>query len=72
MLVPPPPRRGRIITRRMGGGGDVVIHEHGVIIAGAEQAIEDFLDGREIDRRLADPANQVDIPWEDVKARRGL
>jgi hypothetical protein len=72
VLAPTTRRRGRISTSRTLRGLDVVIHEHGVIIAGTEAAIEDFLDGREIDQRLADPANRVDIPWEDVKARRGL
>ncbi len=50
----------------------VVIHEHGVLISGSRQAMEDYVDGREIDRRLADPENQRRIPWAEVKARRGL
>ncbi len=51
---------------------DVVIHEHGVLISGSRQAMEDYVDGREIYRRLADPDNQRRVPWAEVKARRGL
>jgi hypothetical protein len=49
-----------------------VVHQHGVAISGPEDLVEDFLDGQEIDRRLADPANQQRIPWSELKARRGL
>jgi hypothetical protein len=48
------------------------VQAHGVAIVGTPAAVEDYLDQREIDRRLADPANQRRLSWEEVKARRGL
>lgn len=52
--------------------GDVVLHEHGVTISGSIEAVEDFLDAREIDRRMADPEASRRIPWDQVKATLGL
>ena len=45
---------------------------HRVTITGTPDAIEDYLDAREIDRRLADPENRQRIPWSELKAKRGL
>jgi hypothetical protein len=58
--------------RRRPAGPTKVVRKQGVRIVGTPAAIEDFLDAREIDRRLADPANQHRIPWAELKARRGL
>jgi hypothetical protein len=58
--------------KRDGSSGEVVVQKDGVTISGPEDLVEDFLDGQEIDGRLADPANQQRIPWSELKARRGL
>jgi len=50
----------------------VDVREQGVTIIGSAKAVEDFLDGREIDRRLADPEASRCIPWAKVKASLGL
>ena len=49
-----------------------VVVDNGVTITGSPRALEDHLDGREIERRHADPENQGRIPWSELKAKRGL
>ena len=51
---------------------DVVVREDGVTISGSPAAIEDYLDAREIDRRLADPSNQRRLSLAELRAKRGL
>ncbi len=51
---------------------EFVMDEDGVTITGTEHDIEDFLDSREIDRRMADPEANQRIPWDQVKANLGL
>jgi hypothetical protein len=50
----------------------VVVVEGGVRISGSPRAIEDYLDSREIDRRLADSENQRRISIADLRAKRGM
>lgn len=71
-VVLAPKGRGRSIRSRAGGAGSVVIEGHGVTIIGAAQSIEDFLDGQEINRRLADTESRRRVSWAALKARRGL
>src|SRR5215218_7901381 len=54
-LVRPPARSSRPSPPSSGIRARVDVREHGVAIIGSAKAVEDFLDGREIDRRLADP-----------------
>jgi hypothetical protein len=48
------------------------IRRNGVTISGTPDAIEDFLDARLIDERLAEARTRQPIPWDELKARRGL
>ncbi|MGE3601635.1 MAG: hypothetical protein AB7N70_39540 [Dehalococcoidia bacterium] len=41
-------------------------------ISGSPAAIEDYLDAREIDRRLVDPSNQRHLSLAELRAKRGL
>lgn len=50
----------------------ILIREQDVLVAGTPAALEDFMDGWEIDRRMADPANQRRLSWQDLKGSRGL
>jgi len=54
------------------GGRRAVARHGGVTISGSLDAVEDYLDAREIDRRLSDPANHERLTWSKLKARRGL
>jgi len=65
---------GWAITRspRTAASDRVAVRAGRVTVAGARDDVEDFLDAQEIDRRLADPANRDRIPWDELKARRGL
>jgi len=71
-LVRPPARSSRPSPPSSGIRARVDVREHGVTIIGSAKAVEDFLDGREIDRRLADPESSRCIPWAKVKANLGL
>jgi hypothetical protein len=67
-----PDARGQV-PRRVERPDKAVVHvSSGITITGAPSDVEDFLDAREIDRRLADPANQERIPWREVKASLGI
>ena len=54
------------------GGRRAFAKRGSVTISGAPDAVEDYLDAQEIDRRLADPANARRLSWDEIKARRGL
>jgi hypothetical protein len=62
----------RAVRRRRRANPQVVVHGRGVTIVGSARAIEDYLDAREIDRRMADPENRQSVSWSDLKAKRGL
>ncbi|MGE0540426.1 MAG: hypothetical protein AB7R89_09605 [Dehalococcoidia bacterium] len=51
---------------------EVVIRDDHVTISGEQEAIEDYLDAREIDRRLADPSNHTRLSLAELRAKRGL
>lgn len=68
-------RDGHVLAQdsiRASASGRVIVKGAGVSITGTRRAVEDYLDAQEIDRRLADPTNQERVPWDEIKARRGL